>query len=408
MDTRNTRSTTTWAATLALVLAVPTLVHAQSEDSLLVDQRRATEQRLEALEAHIRDYEERLEATAREERSELSTLDEVDRQITVRQELISTYRQRNSQLSRDRTSAEQRIALLQHELQIQKQLYKDIVRHAYKHGRLDYLALLLTSGSLNQMLVRVKYLRAFMNQRQKRLREIQYTSDELAGRHDQLASTQLENERLIEKDRQERDNLRRLREQRTEVIEDIREKRSSLAAELDNSRREAEQLQERLRAIIAADASNTVNLDPVETAELAGYAASFDQRKGRLPWPASGVVTENFGTRVHPVYKTKTPNPGIEIATRPGAEVEAVHDGIVNRILAMPGYGTMITLSHGAYTTVYGNMSQIAVQQGQRIVTGQVIGRSGTQSEPRKTALFFALFTPDGEPVNPTTWLRDQ
>jgi septal ring factor EnvC (AmiA/AmiB activator) len=246
-----------------------------------------------------------------------------------------------------------------------------------------------------------------MKQRQRRLAEISATTAELDERRQQLASTQARNQRLLEKDRSERDNLRELREQRSDVIEEIRTKRTSLTSELEATRREAEQLQERLRAIIAADASSATNLDPVETAELAAFAASFDERKGRLPWPASGVVTESFGTRIHPVYRTRTPNPGIEIATRPAANVQAVHDGVVNRILTMPGYGTMVTLSHGEYTTVYGNMSSVLVQQGQRVQTGDVIGQSGTSNEPRKTALFFALFTPDGQAIDPATWLRE-
>ena len=118
------------------------------------------------------------------------------------------------------------------------------------------------------------------------------------------------------------------------------------------------------------------------------------------------MIDEPFGTRVHPVYKTKTPNPGIEIATQAGAPVQAVYSGIVNRVLAMPGYGTCVTVSHGAYTTVYGNFSTVTVQQGQRVEAGTLLGRAGTSAEPKGTALFFALFSPAGSAENPAPWLR--
>ena len=74
------------------------------------------------------------------------------------------------------------------------------------------------------------------------------------------------------------------------MVEEVRRRRSTLAAELEESRLEAEQLELRLREIISADATREVNLDPVEAAELAAYATSFSGRKGSLPWPAAGVV----------------------------------------------------------------------------------------------------------------------
>lgn len=71
----------------------------------------------------------------------------------------------------------------------------------------------------------------------------------------------------------------------------------------------------------------------------------------------------------------------------------------------MASFGTYVMVSHGAFTTVYGNLSAVTVRQGERVRAGQAIGRAGTSADRRGTQLFFAVFD-DGRPVNPTGWLR--
>jgi septal ring factor EnvC (AmiA/AmiB activator) len=109
---------------------------------------------------------------------------------------------------------------------------------------------------------------------------------------------------------------------------------------------------------------------------------------------------------VHPVHQTETLNPGIEIDTKPGAIVKAVFDGQVTRIFFLPGYGTCVTVRHGSYTSMYANLSSVRVTNQERITAGQILGEAGTAAEPRGSALFFAVFSADGDAVNPTDWLR--
>ena len=80
-------------------------------------------------------------------------------------------------------------------------------------------------------------------------------------------------------------------------------------------------------------------------------------------------------------------------------------EGTVERVGTMATYGTFVMVSHGDYTTIYGNLSQVVVAQGQTLRAGQTVGRAGTASERRGSKLFFALFQ-GGRPVDPTGWLR--
>jgi septal ring factor EnvC (AmiA/AmiB activator) len=135
-------------------------------------------------------------------------------------------------------------------------------------------------------------------------------------------------------------------------------------------------------------------------------AASFQQNRGALPWPAEGAVTVGFGDQVDPVHGTTTYHPGILIATRPEAPVQAIFDGVVSGIDFVPGYGTYVVVRHGEYLSVYSNFSSLSISENQRISAGQVLGQSGTENEPRGASVFFGVVNRStSEFVDPSQWL---
>ena len=134
-------------------------------------------------------------------------------------------------------------------------------------------------------------------------------------------------------------------------------------------------------------------------------ASTFQDQKGELSWPASGEIVEPFGTVVNPVYGTKANNPGILISTIGTATVSSVYDGVVAEVFSMPEFGNVVTISHGEYTTVYGNLSEMYVTKGVKVREGEYIGQSGTENEPQGEAVFFALFQ-NGVEANPELWLK--
>lgn len=66
---------------------------------------------------------------------------------------------------------------------------------------------------------------------------------------------------------------------------------------------------------------------------------------------------------------------GIFITGAPGSDVVASLDGVVKKIGFMRGYGRYVAISHeGRYVTVYSNLSNIHVKEGDSVVKGGVIG----------------------------------
>ncbi len=136
----------------------------------------------------------------------------------------------------------------------------------------------------------------------------------------------------------------------------------------------------------------------------APLAPAFAENRGRLPWPVDGIVIGMFGTRIEPEYGTRTDAPGIDIATAPAAPVTAVFSGVVARVGTMAAYGQYVMLRHGAFTTIYGNLSDVSVEEAVQVQTGAPIGLAGTDLERRGAGIFFAVFDGD-DAVNPLPWL---
>lgn len=393
---------------MRLLLCLLLTLSASTALAQRTQERTEIERRLQALREQIRQEEARLAETAEAEQTTLQTLESIERQIAIRRELIRSYRQRLEELARTIDSLQQAAWALSQEIATLKAQYRRRALHAYKYGRMHDLALLLSAQSINQMLIRVRYLSRFARQRQAKLEAIQQATAALEARRQELLTARQETEHLLQEAEAERQRLARLERERRRVIETLRAQRVSLEQSLAQKRQAAQELESRIQTLLAAERERQrarEAADPSAAVAFAELTGSFAQNRGRLPWPAEGAVIEPFGEMVNPIYGTRTPNPGILIATAPQAEVRAVFDGRVIAIDAMPEYGTYILLQHGEFQTFYSNLSLVYVSVGQNVRAGQVIGRAGTDAEPKRAGVFFSLFR-GGEVLNPMPWLR--
>lgn len=122
---------------------------------------------------------------------------------------------------------------------------------------------------------------------------------------------------------------------------------------------------------------------------------------GGLVWPASGVVTEPFGWRTHPVFGTPNYHEGIDIAVSEGSPVQAVAPGIVTMAEWFGGYGLTVKVAHGGgRVSRYSHNSSLLVEPGDTVVQGQVIAFSGNTGVSTGPHLDFGVYE-DGTPVDP-------
>lgn len=391
-----------WILVGALVLAPP--AYGQDVEA----QRRSTQERLEQLQTQIERERETLQKTREAEAATQKKLKSLQREIALREELVSTYQTRLQQLSQERASLRDTLETLQGRLAALREEYQKRLVHAYKYGRLHELALLLASRSINQMLVRARYLQQFAADRREQRSAIQTAADEVRRSREELAQRRAETRDLLAEARTERENLRALERDRREVINELQARRSELQEEIEEKQKQAQQLERRIQKLVAR-ADREAEEVPAESSrpEISEELSdSFQKNRGSLPWPAEGAVTIDFGNQVDPVHETTTYHPGIQIATNPQSPVRAIFDGIVTSIDFVPGYGTYVVMRHGGYLSVYSNFSSLSISENQRISAGQVLGQSGTENEPRGASVFFGLVNRStSEFVDPAQWL---
>ena len=132
---------------------------------------------------------------------------------------------------------------------------------------------------------------------------------------------------------------------------------------------------------------------------------NFSELKGKLNWPiAKGKVVRKFGESLNPSLKTLTVNYGIDIRAAGDMSVKCVAEGVVSAVEWLPGYGTVLIISHsGNYRTVYGHLSEVFVKEGDKIKTGGVIATVGESLEGK--ILHFEVWS-GRQNVNPEIWLR--
>ena len=188
-----------------------------------------------------------------------------------------------------------------------------------------------------------------------------------------------------------------------------------LIAEAELRRKaEAERIakaKEKARAKKLASKSNTIAEKP-DISEEQNYdvdlttagLSSFSALKGRMNWPVSGgKIIRNFGENRNERLNTVTLNYGIDIKTSSDADVRSVADGVVSAIDWLPGYGSVLILTHkGDYRTVYSHLSEIFVKEGTHVGMGSVIGKVGESLEGN--VLHFEIWNSRNK-QNPENWL---
>jgi len=117
--------------------------------------------------------------------------------------------------------------------------------------------------------------------------------------------------------------------------------------------------------------------------------------------PLDGPVTSAFGMRVHPVTGVRKLHDGVDIGSACGTPVPAAGAGRVGRAGASGAYGLQVQIEHGGgIATSYAHLGSVAVHRGQRVVTGDVVGRVGSTGFSTGCHLHFMRLV-DGRPVDP-------
>lgn len=265
------------------------------------------------------------------------------------------------------------------------------LRAAYFMGRNEPLKLLLNQRSPGEFSRSLAYYGYLGRQRADQIARI----EEDVARIEQLtADIAAEDERLAELEAAQQKRVAELNtalKNRGRVLVSLEKEATNRNAALRRMRQERSQLENLLKDLRRA--TQALPYDP---------DAPFAQTRGRLNWPIAGKLTVNYGATISGLGKAQF----VEIDTKLGTEIKAIHEGRVIFADWVSGRGQVVIIDHGnGYWSLYGHLAQFYSAEGSTVRGGQVIGTAGESGGRKSPGLYFELRRNEA-PIDPRPWFR--
>jgi septal ring factor EnvC (AmiA/AmiB activator) len=268
----------------------------------------------------------------------------------------------------------------------------------YKFGPNYRDQLLLSSESLNEFYIRLKYLDKVSELRKSdfnRIRENQSLLEEkkmvmrfnYAQRRQYISTKAAAQKSLIDIKVQLEKNISSLEDLVLEYDRQIESKRTLL--------NELERNIFNYSSNFKGNFNNVPDYNGVPFADLKG--------KLILPVISTDIVTD-YGYYINPKHKNPSFNHFVEVSIAKGSDVFSVADGIVKEIITLPSLKNVILIDHGeGFTSVYAITENLKVVPGQKVLAGQVISNTSDNVEGQRFR--FELWH-NNSPVDPKAWIK--
>lgn len=397
--------------------------------------------------------------------SMLDRINLINKQISSRRELIISRQKEIGALQQEESRLEAEIILLNKELKQKQDNYAKAIQGMLKHNiNQNKLFFVLSGKSPGESLRRMQYLREYSKWQKSEAEEIKRQNEVITVRKEELAKAkvdkekalsalQAEQQRLQSEEKTKQSEMIAVRGQQQQLQKTLQEKqhranqlnaqierliaeevarqereaearrraeaaeRSKKAAEqAAKSKRESEsskKTEETASSSVEKETSRTTVAPRIEadrskaSEETFNLSKNFAANKGKLPLPVTGTasIVGNFGAKKHNEWNVTTNSNGIDIQAQKGANIRAVFDGEVSKVFSFPGSNTCVIVRHGEYYTFYANIYDLFVKQGDKVKTGQSLGRIFTDPDTNVSAMHFQLWQKTTK-LNPAPWLR--
>ncbi len=351
--------------------------------------------------AELKALNERIQRLTRQTRQDTIEADKLTRELrnaerdaARAQAELDKLRAARSERSAERRKlaaerAEREAQRARTEADLEKQL-----RAAYFMGRNEPLKLLLNQGSPAEFSRNLAYYGYLGRLRAEQIGQI---AAEVARIETLTAQIEEEDERLAALESAQKERVAELesaRRERGQVLASLKRESTNRSAQLQRLRRQSAEMERMIERL--QQATRSLPYDP---------DAPFAQTRGRLHWPVSGKISVAYGASIPGLGKSHY----IQIDTKAGADVTAVHEGRVVFAEWTSARGQVVIIDHGMdrgqpYFSVYGHLGQFYVEQGEVVRGRQVIGTAGDTGGRERPGLYFELRR--GSSIDPRPWFR--
>ena len=386
---------------------------------------------LNKLKDEISRLENELSQKNKKEKKTLEDLDNISKQNFLVNKLLTTLRSEEAQKEIEINKSVSNIASIEKEIDQLQKNYAKYVTATYKNGTHTEMETILDANSFQQAVVRLEYLKRFSVSREKDLVKLEENKTKLIKAKEKLIIEKKEKQELTKQKEVEEKSLSQKLKSQKSILAEIKKDKKKIAKSVSDKRKSEQKIRDlivkmveegeakrkreeealRLKKTETVVSKETKTKKEVEQGDYdinlsTSKFSSFSELRGKLNWPISkGKVVRKFGESLNPKLKTLTVNYGIDIKAGGDMSVKCVAEGVVSAVEWLPGYGTVLIVSHkGDYRTVYGHLSEVFVKEGDKLKTGGVIAKVGESVEGN--ILHFEVWS-GRQNVNPELWLRN-
>lgn len=183
----------------------------------------------------------------------------------------------------------------------------------------------------------------------------------------------------------------------------VRELMQRMETEIEATRKAAQEA-----AQMPADQGSGAKLAALQNPGRLTPGVAFDEAKGLLPLPVGGMVLKAFGTEDGYGGQEK----GVSFGTRMEAQVASPSDGWVVYAGPFRSYGQLLIINAGGgYHILLAGMDKITVELGQFVLSGEPVAVMGRGPQLVSSAslgtaqpILYVEFRKDGNSIDPAPW----
>ena len=292
-------------------------------------------------------------------------------QIAAQKALIAQTQAAIDELSRQIRFGEASLIRQKAHVSVREQLLNQRLRYVDSHGSLNYIQLVLTSNSINQLMNRMVGAQQVAASDRRLLVGMEEEHAQIAQ-----ANTDLDGQR---------GQVSALLKQQQAAEADLEKNLATEAAALAFERQLAAQLADQYNKVQAERAAIDAQV-ALLAQKYNAEAVRAGGGNGVFEWPepncGPSCMSQRFGCSSFylEVYEPSCPYPhkihtGIDIAGPYGTQIVAADTGVAYLYPGSVGYGNLLVIIHGnGYSTYYGHLSGYAPG----LSTGQVVPRGTT------------------------------
>lgn len=336
--------------------------------------------------------EKKIKELKAKEALQINKLTKTQKNLEKTNHSIKECRDKLKQSQENLSKLESKISSLEYENAKLSQSINKRLRDIYKGERITILNVFFTSNNISKFFDNLYYQKLIIKKDQETIRQLQQKKYELAISKRSAAYEKQKISSNLAYMNQKKRELNYSAQATANLIERLRTDRKTY----EEAQKELERLSGDIEREIGRSLSGSAIMDSV------------------FIRPIMGAITSPFGWRTHPVFGGRRFHSGVDIGGPNHGAIKASNSGKVLHAGWYGGYGKVVIINHGKakdgqykgkkVSTLYAHMSSIAVNNGDTVEKGQIVGYEGTTGYSTGPHLHFEVRI-DGKPINPLIFI---